>query len=168
MKRLYLTILMLLVPTMLLAQENKQIPCSAEEFAQFDFWVGEWDLTWGDTLHGTNKISKPLDKCVVMENFDSHPSGQFRGISVSTYDIKAKKWKQTWVDNNGAYLDFVGGMVADSMVLSREAKDKDGNMFMQRMVWYNITDKSFTWDWQKSTDQGKSWETSWQILYQRK
>jgi len=33
-------------------------PCEAPEVKQFDFWVGDWIATWGDTLHGTNHIRK--------------------------------------------------------------------------------------------------------------
>ena len=168
MKKSLFVIVLLLIPVISIAQQNAVPPCSAEEFSQFDFWIGEWSLTWSDTLHGSNSITKPFDQCVVMENFDSHPSGQFKGMSVSTYSIQEKKWKQTWVDNSGGYLDFTGGMVADSMILSREAIGKEGNKLLQRMIWYNITDKSFDWDWQRSDDDGKSWKTNWQIAYQRK
>ncbi len=36
-----------------------QNPCAAPQQKQFDFWVGEWELTWpgekpSETGHGTN------------------------------------------------------------------------------------------------------------------
>ena len=31
-----------------------------------------------------------------------------RGLSVSLFNARSGKWQQTWVDNEGAYLDFVG------------------------------------------------------------
>jgi len=32
------------------------------------------------------------------------------GRSISIFDATDKKWKQTWVDSQGSYLDFVGGL----------------------------------------------------------
>ena len=88
-------------------------PCSEPEQKQLDFWVGEWDLTWpgnnpGETAHGTNSIRRILDGCVVEENFSGGDAMPLRGRSVSIFDVRAGKWKQTWVDNEGGYLDFAG------------------------------------------------------------
>ena len=44
-----------------LSQTSNQKPCSAPEASQFDFWVGDWELTWSDTLHGTNHVEKLLE-----------------------------------------------------------------------------------------------------------
>ena len=142
-------------------------PCSAPEFAQFDFWLGEWDLTWGDEGRGTNSITKILDGCVVREQFDGRPSIEFQGISLSTYDIRTAKWRQTWVDNSGGYLDFTGEFTDGKMVLSRQAL-VDGKPVKQRMVWYNIHSNELDWDWQRSDDDGETWQTLWQIHYRRK
>src|ERR1700722_1080036 len=62
--------------------------CLLPEQKQFDFWVGEWDLTWpaakeGQLDHGTNSIRRVLDGCVVEENFSAGSAGHLRGKSVS-------------------------------------------------------------------------------------
>ena len=147
--------------------ETQSPPCSAPEFSQFDFWVGQWDLTWSDTAHGTNTITKDYDGCVIREDFDSAPSGLFKGMSVSTFNKNLGLWQQTWVDNQGAYLDFKGGWEEDKMVLSRSFIKKDSTTVYQRMVWYNITDDSFDWNWQGSKD-GENWNTLWHIEYKRR
>jgi hypothetical protein len=98
------------------AQQNNTAqpkPCSEPEQKQLDFWVGEWDLTWpgnnpGETAHGTNTIKRILDGCIVQENFSGGDAMHLRGQSVSIFDIRGGKWKQTWVDNEGGYLDLVG------------------------------------------------------------
>ena len=46
-------------------------------------------------------------------------------MSVSTFDARAQQWKQTWVDNQGGYLDFTGGWQDDRMILQRDA-ERDG------------------------------------------
>jgi hypothetical protein len=75
-----------------------------------------------------------LDGCVVQENFSSQASIPWRGTSVCIFDTNAGKWKQTWGDNEGAYLDFVGEFKEGQMILEREAIGKDGKKSLQRMV----------------------------------
>lgn len=146
-------------------------PCVAPEQKQLEFWVGEWDLTWpgakaGETAHGTNSIRRILDGCVVQENF-SGGEAHLRGTSVSTYEGKSGKWKQTWVDNEGGYLDFVGEFKDGRMILAREAVI-NGAKTLQRMVWKNITPTEFDWSWEASTDGGKTWQVQWPIHYKRR
>lgn len=145
----------------------KEPPCSSPEFSQFDFWVGEWNLTWGDSGKGTNTIEKIMDNCVIQENFDGTPSIPLRGKSVSTYNTQLGKWQQTWVDNSGGYLDFVGELKDGKMILSRSLQ-KDDKKIKQRMVWYNISDNELDWNWERSDNDGTTWKVLWKIHYQRK
>jgi hypothetical protein len=91
-----------------------------------------------------------------------------RGISVSTFDTKTGKWRQTWVDNEGGYLDFVGEFQDGQMILQREALRPDGTKVLQRMIWKNISRNEFDWSWEASLDGGKSWQVNWPIHYKRK
>jgi hypothetical protein len=148
-------------------------PCAEPEQKQFEFWVGEWDLTWpgnnpGQTDHGTNSVQRILEGCIVQENFSGAEAMHLRGQSVSIFDASARKWKQTWVDNEGAYLDFVGEFKDGQMVLAREAIRPDGTKALQRMVFKNITHEEFDWSWEASKDGGKSWTVIWPIHYKRK
>ena len=147
-------------------------PCAAKQQQQLDFWVGEWDLTWpgakeGETKHGTNSIRRELDGCVVEENF-SGGDAHLRGKSVSIFDMSAGKWKQTWVDNEGGYLDFVGEFSNSQMILQRESTGPDGKKSLQRMVFKNISKDEFDWSWEASKDDGKSWQVAWPIHYRRR
>jgi len=36
------------------------------------------------------------------------------------------------------------------------------------MVWYNITENEFDWNWERSDDGGVTWDVKWQIKYKRK
>ncbi|HEV2696364.1 MAG TPA: DUF1579 family protein [Terriglobales bacterium] len=147
-------------------------PCMEPEQKQLDFWVGEWELTWPENAfnkagRGTNNVQRTLDGCVVQECFSGGDS-MLRGLSASTYDARAGKWKQTWVDNQGGYLDFVGEFKNDQMILGREARRPDGTKIQQRMVFKNIAKKSLDWSWERSLDGGKTWQVVWPIHYQRK
>src|SRR5919108_895437 len=45
-------------------------PCSAPEYRQFDFWVGEWDVkTPKGTIAGTNRIERIEGGCALQENW---------------------------------------------------------------------------------------------------
>jgi hypothetical protein len=147
--------------------DTTEPPCHSPEAAQFDFWLGEWNLTWRDSGKGTNKITKVLDGCVILENFDGAPSMQFRGWSVSSFDVATGEWKQTWVDNQGGYLDFTGGFADGKMTLSRETTI-EGKPALQRMVFSNIGENDLDWNWEHSLDGGGTWEPRWLIHYRRR
>jgi hypothetical protein len=131
---------------------------------QFDFWLGEWNVTWGEDGKGTNHIGRILDGRILQENFIAP---DLHGMSVSSYDLERGLWCQTWVDNNGTYLDFTGKFEDNRMILSRDAVVK-GQACKQRMVWYDIQENRLEWNWERSDDNGKSWRVLWQIHYTRK
>jgi hypothetical protein len=170
---LYFLLLGGAVPPAVLAQGAKttSAPCTQAEAHQFDFWVGEWNASWpaggGQPAgQGRNSITRVLDGCVVEENFSGEKSMPLRGLSVSTFNARLGKWQQTWVDNQGGYLDFVGGWNGKEMILSREATTPKGDKIWQRMVWKNITPKGFDWSWESSKN-GKDWQVMWPIKYER-
>lgn len=169
----YVLVVMLAIAGTSFAQTSPPNPCTLPEQKEFDFWVGEWDAIFpgnsaGSTGRGTNSVTRVLDGCVVQENFSSKDAGDLRGISVSTYDVREGKWKQTWVDNQGGYLDFTGGFQDGQMILSREFTNKEGKRISQRMVWKNIKPTEFDWSWERSEDGGKTWKVVWPIHYVRK
>jgi hypothetical protein len=145
------------------------VPLELDAARQFDFWLGEWDCSWSDDSGrhlGTNSVYLDLGGCVVVENFDGRPSLDFQGLSFSVYDRKARRWKQTWVDSQGGYLDFVGGFADGVMELRRDGElDDAGSTF--RMRWENIERDSFDWSWQRSDDGGDAWHSLWEIEYTR-
>ena len=137
---------------------------------QFDFWLGEWELSWkdkeGNNQSGKNKVERILGGKVIQENFNGTTAIKLVGKSWSVYNNRSGKWHQTWVDNEGSYLDFSGEFKEGKMILSRSFTSQDKTVF-QRMVWYNIAADSFDWSWQSSPD-GEVWKVNWQIRYERK
>ena len=132
---------------------------------QFDFWLGEWDCSWqadGVEHAGTNSVYADLGGMVIVENFDARPSLDYQGLSYSVYDRPAQSWKQTWVDSQGTYLDFVGRFEDGVMELRRSADDA-----LFRMRWENIEPNRFDWSYQRSDDHGDTWTAIWEIGYSR-
>lgn len=154
-------------------QQPPPKPCTAPEASQFDFWVGDWEASWpaaqgSPAGTGANHIVKTMGGCVIEEHFDASASSGLVGHSVSVYLPRFGKWKQTWVDNQGAYLDFTGEFQDGQMILARPAVTPKGVRVLQRMVWKNITPSAFDWSWEQSTDDGKTWKVLWPIRYTRK
>ena len=176
MSKIRWVLLLLLITVSAFAQQSNQAPppnpCLAPEQKQLEFWVGDWDLTWpsqkaGETVHGSNSINRIMDGCVVQESFSS-PTANYHGTSLSIFDTTDSKWKQTWVDSGGAYLDFVGEFKDGQMILGREATGPNGAKSLQRMVFKNISANEFDWSWESSKDNGKTWQVNWPSHYKRK
>ncbi len=153
-----------------------QKPCSDERATQFDFWVGEWELTWpggqagtpeGKIGKGRNHITKTLGGCTIEENFSTEDSS-YIGRSWSVYNSQLEMWQQTWVDNSGAYLLFTGKYQADTMELRTALREQGDKKILSRMLFENITPNGFDWNWQRSTDGGENWTDLWNIRYSRK
>jgi hypothetical protein len=149
------------------AAGQEALPSPPAEASQFDFWTGEWDLSWGQDERGSNHVERVMNGFVILENFDGEPGTPLKGMSVSTYVAPIGKWRQTWVDNRGGYLDFAGEFADGKMILSRDAQ-LDGKPIKQRMVWFNIAPNSLDWNWDRSEDGGGTWQTVWALHYVRK
>jgi len=154
------------------AQPAPAAPCAAAEARQFDFWVGDWALTWkqpdGSIGQGSNRVETVFGGCVIQENFEGRGPQALLGRSWSVWSPRARKWQQTWVDNSGGYLDLTGEFADGRMVLVRDGILGNGKPGKQRMVFYNITRDEFDWDWETSEDAGQSWVNRWRIHYKRK
>lgn len=135
--------------------------------SSYDFWVGEWDLTWSDASgtvsKGKNRILKILDGKVIQENFEDETG--FKGTSISVFNPAQKKWHQAWADNQGGYFDFDGEISGDKKIFKTKLREVNGKKIIQRMVFYDITPQSFTWDWEKTENGGKTWTLQWRIHY---
>lgn len=172
MEKLLFAILLLCAAAIGAVAQNQPKPCSSADASQFDFWVGIWDLEWttakGEKATGTNTISKILGGCVIEENFSTGGATPYLGKSHSLFDAQTGKWKQTWVDSGGGYLDFTGEFKDGKMTLWREFTAKDGKKIKQRMIFSGIAKDEFDWNWESSDDDGKTWKTNWKIRYKRR
>ena len=129
---------------------------------EFDFWVGRWDVSWGDGARGRNVVRKILDERVVLEEFDGRPGTTLRGTSVSVFDREAGLWRQTWVDNQGGYLEFAGRFRRGAMELRRNGADAEF-----RMRWLDIEERALTWLWERRDRGARRWKTLWRLDYTR-
>lgn len=142
------------------ARTSKPGACSAPEYRQFDFFVGNWDgfdVDKPEVRVAHNRVSRILDGCVLLENYQGTDGSH--GESFTTYDPSRKVWHQTWVTNRGVLLVIEGGMQGNEMVLSGADRTTDGKERLVRGVWKaeagGVRETAV-----RSTDGGKTW-TPW-------
>ena len=144
-------------------------PVTAEPLGTdaLDFWLGTWVVSWEGGGHGTNTIRRILDDRAIEESFEgSDTDSSLKGRSLSVRDAADGRWRQTWVDSTGAYLDFLGVEV-DGRIGFRRESTVAGVTVVQRMIWLDVTVDSLRWQWQHSRDDGTSFELVWEIDYRR-
>ncbi|WP_394173795.1 hypothetical protein [Thalassotalea litorea] len=139
--------------------------CSTDEFRQFDFWLGNWQVI-NETTGAANssnaasmsKISKILGGCSILEEYQT--ANGFRGKSLNIFNAQTQSWHQTWVDNSGLLLQLEGKFVDGVMVLMGEVIDKDGKAVEQKISWQALDNGDVRQIWAQRDIDGK-----WQVLF---
>lgn len=83
-------------------------PCDGEGYHQFDFWIGDWDVTDPESKpQGSNLITREESSCLLVEHWTS--VGEGTGQSYNFYNPDTKQWRQVWV-SSGSLIDYTGGL----------------------------------------------------------
>jgi hypothetical protein len=139
--------------------QSQSPACSAPEYHQFDFWLGDWDAFDSDNLKtpvARAKVTSILDGCVLHEDYQDAKGSH--GESFSIYDASRKVWHQTWVTNRGRLLIIEGSF-------------QNGEMSMTGVDYPNGKERHIRGNWKPisggvseiaatSTDSAKTW-TPW-------
>ncbi len=148
------------------APSQKPPGCTAAAHRQFDFWIGDWDVTNDKGKRvGHNRIVALHDGCALQENWTG--SGGFSGTSLNAYDAERKSWHQTWVDNSGGVLQLDGAFANGRMVLVGESQD-DGRKVQQRITWTPLPDGRVRQLWESSKDGGATWTVAFDGYYAKR
>lgn len=171
-KSLLLLILLSAWPWVLAAQdaESEAPPartCEETGYHQFDFWIGDWNVTSDERQAGTNSIHPLHGGCALQENWQGAGPGGISGSSFNIYDRATGRWHQTWVDASGTLLQLDGGVVDGSMVLSGTRPARDGGTVLHRIRWTPNEDGTVRQLWEASRDGGGRWDVLFDGLYQR-
>ena len=136
-------------------------PCAAAQHRQFDFWIGEWDVTQNGKSAGRNSIRSILSGCALSEEWSG--TGGFKGNSLNFYDESTKRWHQTWIDSQGQSLMLEGTLVDGAMVL--QTIDAAADAPRHRITWTLLSDKSVRQLWQTQEKAGAEWKTAFDGRY---
>lgn len=171
---LVLASVVLLTPTRSDAQSSsnaaaRAAPCSAAEHRQFDFWVGEWDVTAGNGSHaGTNRIRVIHGGCALQEEWSG--AAGFTGTSINAFDGSTGRWHQTWIGSDGVLLQLDGGLKDGTMELTGTTAGANGSTTLHRIRWTPLGGQPTRVRqlWESSTDEGRSWSVAFDGTYTRK
>jgi hypothetical protein len=147
------------------AQSAHLDSCSAPEYRQFDFWVGDWDTVDFDhpgarTAHV--RVERILGGCVLKETYEG--ANGLYGESFSIYDRTRSVWHQTWVSNQGQLLMIEGTMQTSGIVLIGADRTADGRKKTVRGTWTPV-DGGVRETAVVSTDSGHSWTPWFDLLF---
>src|SRR5262245_13542669 len=93
----------------------RRASCDTPDHRAFDFWIGEWAVTYKDGKpSGTNRIEPVLGGCALQESWTGADGN--RGHSYSAFDASRNAWHQTWVDAGGNLLRLDGNIRGGAMV----------------------------------------------------
>ncbi len=141
-------------------------PCNTEEYRQFDFWQGQWDVTSAGTASpsASNEISRKHGGCVLLEQY---VAGAFTGMSLNFYDANTQKWHQTWMSNSGGALNIEGGLNEKGQMVLSDADLPSSKITntINRITWTPNPDGSVRQFWENSADGGETWSVAFDGLY---
>ncbi len=146
---------------------RRQAPtgCTAPEYHQFDFWVGEWRVTSGGQLAGTNSVTLEEDGCLIHEHWEGAGGGS--GQSFNFYDQADHQWHQVWVASGGQDL-FLAGTYHDGRLVyaGDRPAPQGGGVVHHRLAFAKNADGTVRQLWETSPD-GTTWQTAFDGLYSR-
>jgi hypothetical protein len=133
-------------------------PCAGPQYHQFDFWAGQWDVYGANGKQVANSLIEKVYGCGIRENW--MPFQGAGGGSLNIYVPGAKHWEQFWIDSGGTRALFVGGLKGKDMVIEGEWGGP-----LVRITYTPNADGSVRQFGVQSTDGGKSWASSFDLLY---
>ncbi len=148
------------------AATNASPACSAAEYHQLDFWIGDWDTFETDAPGGPSiaraRVEPIAQGCAIHELYEQ--TDGLIGDSILSYDPVRKLWQQTWVTNRGSLMVLWGNFKDGALILEGEAHLQDGRSVMQRITW-KVQDKGVR-EWAvMSKDGGTTWSPAFDVLF---
>ena len=144
-------------------------PCqSRPESHLFDFWIGEWDVTGPQGQPaGKSSVQQILSQCVIFENWTDRQGGQ--GKSFNAYNTDYNMWQQFWTDQYGRVTEYRESERTPEKGLRFVAhQGPPDHQILLRMTFTPIDAKTVRQFGETSTDAGKTWTTSFDLMYRRR
>jgi hypothetical protein len=145
--------------------------CTSEESRQFDFWLGEWDVSPSGASSGAiiaeSSITLIDQGCVIMEHW--RPFAAAHGHSLNMYDPATQSWHQSWMAASPLRTEYRGAF--SNGVMSFEAltplpgvpEDARSRMNFQRI------DENTVRQWGEQLNAGETeWTVTWDLTYRRR
>jgi hypothetical protein len=151
------------------ADEPGASPCEQNAgFREFDFWVGEWEVSDGaGTVVGENSITRQESGCVLVENWRGVQGTT--GMSINYLNKITDEWVQIWHAASGYQIDIRGGVTGEGMLLRGTIHYiGTGQTAPFRGLWTPLPDGRVRQFFEQSNDDGATWEPWFEGFYTRK
>lgn len=137
-------------------------------FADFNFWVGEWEVFDNNTGNkaGENSIQPMEAGCLLMERWTSINGGT--GTSMNYFNPVTGEWRQLWVSAGRYSIDIVGGLRNGSMVLEGSIYNFGGAVWNFRGTWTPNADGSVRQFFEQFNHDSEVWEPWFDGRYVKK
>jgi hypothetical protein len=141
-------------------------------YAVLDFWLGEWDVYVGDQMVGTNRITRVLHGCAVLEEWRDTGGGE--GRSLFYVEPGTRRWKQVWVTDDAG---MVGGTKEKHLVarlpgggvrFQGELPLPDGRLVLDRTTLTPIPPGEVRQLIETSRDGGTTWHAGFDARYRKR
>jgi hypothetical protein len=148
----------------LVAAGPRIVPGEPPAARLFDRVAGSWDVDYTnirddgarDKVRGELLVGWVLDGRALQDLWIQFPKpgeDRFIGTTLRFYDADRKKWRVTWVSAIANAVTLLEGSEEDGRI----ALYNDSPKGRTRWTFSNITDRTFVWQGELSTDGGKTW-----------
>lgn len=159
----YLILSILLYSQFCIAQN----PCGSQEFRQFDFWLGDWEVFNPDgQIAGENQVIEKDDGCWLMENWTGTKGAT--GTSMNYFNPVDSTWNQVWLDNGGTRLFLKGRWNGEQMILEDEGGARGDENLINRIIWTPNDDGTVSQVWKIVNTINEKEFLLFQGLYRKK
>ena len=137
--------------------------CVSPESRQFDFWLGEWDVsnTGSDDITAESSITLADQGCVIIEEW--RPFQGPSGHSINFYDATNQSWHQTWADATPRRTEFRGAFENGVMAFEQLGANPQARMNFQAL------DANTVRQWGERFDAAtNAWTITWDLTYRRR
>jgi hypothetical protein len=148
-------------------------PCDSDSvYHILDFWVGDRDVKVKSELVGTNRISRILKGCAILEEWKDAQGGE--GRSLFYYEPSTRRWKQVWVTS---LATAPGGTKEKRLVahlpdggtrFQGEIPLASGGVLLDRTTLQPLPDGSVRQLIEASRDGGTTWRVMFDASYHRR
>jgi hypothetical protein len=145
--------------------------CSSPEARQFDFWLGEWDVSPSGSASGAtiaeSSITLADQGCVVIEHW--RPFGGAHGHSLNMYDPATQSWHQSWMSAAPLRTEYRGRF--ENGVMSFEALTPlpDAPEGARSRMNFLAIDSNTVRQWGEQLNAGAAeWTVTWDLTYRRR
>lgn len=149
--------------------QEKPIQENLYTLSSFDFFIGEWNITNLRVLDNGEEIvvghSKSiayyiLDNSAILDEFrslDQNGSVVFRGISIRSFNNSKNQFQVVWLVPGVETLTDIKAIWKNGNIVTEAMGYDTRGDFLEHLIYYNITDSTYSMKMDRSYDDGKTW-----------